>query len=360
MTGPAILVLTTVHPPDDTRIRERLIRSLEGIGHVTYATREPGPSDMSGLDWEPLFGGRIRRNLRACKLLVAPGWDLIILHDPETILAGILARFRRDAVVVFDVHEDLPAQIDSKERLPKWSRPLVRGVARLLYRLAERYLVLSLAEPGYQLLFEKPHPVFPNYPRSSTFPDLAAAGDGTAIYVGDITRPRGIEEAIAAAASAGVDLVAVGRVGDELAGSLQTEARSRGCDLIMTGYLPNPEALRRIAVASVGLSPLRDEANYRHSLPTKTLEYLAMGIPVVATNLPGTAAVLADLEAVWLIPPGDAIAMARAIEEAIQPGARVKAMAQAAELRRSFRWPEEEVRSFYSGLIDRAGNPSPN
>ncbi|MGH8916024.1 MAG: glycosyltransferase [Acidimicrobiia bacterium] len=353
MTAQEILVLTTVHPPDDTRIRERLIRSLQGLGPITYATRDPGPTDRSDMTWARLPGGRIRRNLSAIRLLMGRAWDLVVLHDPETIPAGLLARLTRRSTVVFDVHEDLPAQIASKTWIPTWARPMFRALARGLYRLAGRSLILSLAEPGYRRLFGGAHPVFPNYPRSSTFASPRHHGDGSAVYVGDITGARGIEDALEAAAKTGMPLLAVGRVEETLADALRARARALGIEITLTGHLPNPEALERMSAASVGLSPLRDEANYRHSLPTKTLEYLAMGVPVVATSLPGTRSFLGDLDAVWLVPPRDVVAMATALEEAARPEAKALAVEQAPRVRERYKWPEEEVRSFYSALIAR-------
>jgi glycosyltransferase involved in cell wall biosynthesis len=356
VTVPRILVLTTVHRADDTRIRERLIRSLEGFGEVTYATKDPGPSDRSGLIWSRLAGGRVRRNLGAFRLLLGRRWDLVVLHDPETVPVGALARLVRRIPVVFDVHEDLPAQIVAKEWVPTWARPAFRMLALALYWLGEKTLVLTLAEPGYRRLFRSDHPVFPNYPRTARFPDTLPVGDGSAIYVGDITRARGIEEAVAACEMAGTPLLAVGRVDEALARSL----RGSSPTLELTGSLPNPEALERIARVSVGLAPLRDLPNYQGSLPTKTLEYLAMGVPVVASDLPGTRAVLSQLEGVWLVPAGDVAAMASAIREAIRPEVRAAALAQASFIRRRFQWPEEEVRSFYSALVDRSGTPGPS
>jgi glycosyltransferase involved in cell wall biosynthesis len=130
--------------------------------------------------------------------------------------------------------------------------------------------------------------------------------------------------------------------------------------LTLSGHLANPVALERVSVASVGLSPLHDEANYRDSLPTKTLEYLAMGVPVVATDLPGTRAVLGGLDGVWLVPPDDIEAMASAIASAVTPEAKRAAVSQASLVRERFRWPEEDVRSFYDQLLTSEGTPDPN
>ncbi len=41
--------------------------------------------------------------------------------------------------------------------------------------------------------------------------------------------------------------------------------------------------------ALAGLSLLHDEPNFRHSLPTKVVEYMARGVPVVTTPLPAAA-----------------------------------------------------------------------
>jgi glycosyltransferase involved in cell wall biosynthesis len=130
--------------------------------------------------------------------------------------------------------------------------------------------------------------------------------------------------------------------------------------LTLAGRLPNPEALRIVGEASVGLSPLRDISNYRHSLPTKTLEYLALGVPVVATDLPGTRAVLGDLDAVWLVPPQDPSAMAKAITEASAREAKAAALVQTTVVRQRFQWPEAEVRSFYLALLGRSESPNPS
>lgn len=360
MREAAILVVTTVHAADDTRIRERLIRSLEGVGAITYATREPGPTDRSGLEWAPLPGRRLRRNLRAMRMILDKQWRVVILHDPETIPAGALARLIRHRPIVFDVHEDLPAQIANKEWVPAWAKPPFRLLARVLYWLAERTLLVTLAEPGYRRLFQSDHPVFVNHPRTSGYPEPVITGDGSAVYIGDLTRARGIEDALAACELAGVDLTAVGRVDDSLAALLLGRADSGDVALNLTGRLPNPSALSLAAEASVGLSPLRDIENYRNSLPTKTLEYLALGIPVVATDLPGSRSVLGELDAVWLVPPGDVEAMAKAIGEAATEEAKRAALAQVDLVRERFRWPEEEVRSFYLALAGQLESPAPS
>jgi glycosyltransferase involved in cell wall biosynthesis len=202
--------------------------------------------------------------------------------------------------------------------------------------------------------------VFVNYPRSSVYPEPVPSGDGSAIYVGDLTKARGIEEAVSACSQAGVRLTAVGRVDDRLAAILLDRADTANTALTLTGRLPNPIALSLAAAASVGLSPLRDLDNYRDSLPTKTLEYLAVGVPVVATDLPGTRRALGDLDGVWLVPPGDVEAMAKAIGEASTGEAKRAALGQVGLVRERFRWPEEDVRAYYLALVGESETPAPS
>jgi glycosyltransferase involved in cell wall biosynthesis len=67
--------------------------------------------------------------------------------------------------------------------------------------------------------------------------------------------------------------------------------------------------------ATTGLSLLHNENNYRHSYPTKVFEYLAMGIPVVATPLPLVVNVLDRHDAGIIVPFCDPAAAATAVIE---------------------------------------------
>lgn len=346
------MVITTVHSPDDTRIRERLIRTLSTTFDVSYAAKEPGPSDVSGLSYHPLRHGRLFRNLQAFTLALRGRWEILVLHDPEMIPAGIAARFVRRRPVVFDVHEDLPAQIGQKTWIPRALRPFMRWSSRRLFDLAERYLVLTLAEPGYSKLFKKSHPVFPNFPGTAEWPSPKEQRDGGAVYLGDVQPDRGISEALSACARAGIPLTIIGRYPPEFGDQLTRQAQSESVNLTLVGQLPNPEAVEMMSRASVGLSPLRDIPNYRFSLPTKTLEYLAMGVPVVATDLPGTREVAGEFDSVALVPPGDIDSMAHALRESVIPSSVENARTQAQAVRDQFAWPDDRVRLFYTSRLD--------
>ena len=347
---PVVLVMTTVHWPDDTRIRERLIRTLTADFDVVYAARSPGPSDMTGIEYVGLVGGRVARNLRGIRVALTKAWDVMVIHDPELIICGVLARLLRRRPVVFDVHEDVPATVHTRSWVPGLARRPLSALMTILLRVAERFLSITLAEPGYQRLFSRSHPVFGNYPDTSRFPPPGVDPEGPVIYLGDVTIERGVDVAVAACSALSVPMRLIGRVTDGTRDTLVRES-TLGDDLSIEGPVPNRTALGYLGGGSVGLAPLRDLPNYRHSQPTKILEYLAMGLPVVASDLPGTRRLVEGLDAVTLVKPGDVNDLATAIADARSPDVARRALTQASDIRARFRWPADDVRDFYRSLI---------
>lgn len=342
------LVVTTVHQADDPRIRERTIGSLSKDFEVTYGAKPPPPTREDDLEWRPLEGGRLRRWWQALHLMSSRRYDVVSIHDPELIPAALMARLlgRR---IVFDMHEDVPAQMRHKSWVWGPLRPVLSWASRMLLRLASRFLNVTVAEPGYAAHFRRGHPVIPNYAPAGALPEPADDA-GFLVYVGDVTVERGALDMVEAAALVEPrrPLVVVGRCTEELAEQMTLAAEAAGVDLSLTGNLEHREAMRRAAAASMGLSLLRDLPNESGSMPTKVIEYLQMGIPVVATDLPGTAAAVRGLDAVTLVPPGDAAAAAGGITSML--GKRSAARAQSHRLRNELVWPDLQVRELYRAV----------
>lgn len=348
MTLPRLLVVTTVHHPDDPRIRAKLIPTLAAEWDVTYAAPSPGPSQAGELSVIELTGGRARRWVRAARVLLGKRWDLVALHDPELLPPGML-RAVLGRPTLFDLHENLVQLPMSREWIPAGLRRPMAWAGAALLRLAERLLTVTLAEAGYAGLFRRTHPVIANHLPADLPAPVPETRPAFLAYVGDITAARGAHLAVEAAAGAGTRLVMVGRVAPpDLGDELLEHARRAGVDLELTGPLPHQSALERVAGARAGLSPLLDVGNYRHSLPTKVPEYLALGIPAVVADLPGTRTAVEDLEALVYVTPGDPEGWreaGRGLDE--KPGLRAAALGQVDEVRRRFSWDPEAVLSAY-------------
>jgi glycosyltransferase involved in cell wall biosynthesis len=349
-----VLVVTTVHQADDPRVRARTAGVLARRFEVRYATKPPAPRSVEDVHWVALEGPRWRRWFAALREALRPDVGVVSIHDPELIPAALLVRMLRRRPVVVDVHEDVPGQIRTKAHVPAPLRAPLALAATVLLRGAERWCTVTLAEAGYQRRFRRPHPVLANYPIIEDLP-APAEDAGYVAYIGDITEIRGAVLALEAVAAMQEPrpLTMVGRCLEPLRSRLRTRAAALGVDLDLPGFLPHAEAMRIAAGATVGLSPLLDVPNYRRSLPTKVIEYLSLGVPVVASDLPGTVEVIGGLPGVRIAAAGEVTAWTAALDEvcADAPARRAEARANAEEVRRRYSWPAEELLAIYEAAL---------
>lgn len=96
-------------------------------------------------------------------------------------------------------------------------------------------------------------------------------------------------------------------------------------------------------------------------MPNALLEAMAVGRPVVTTSAGGSAEVVVDGECGLVVPPGDAAAIARAVESLLRDPQRARTFGERAErrVRESFSL-EAMLRSFdelYTSELARAGVP---
>lgn len=286
-----VLVVTIVHRPLDARIHARQIAAMRQAGwSVTYAApwsvTGTGPDDRITARDLPRAVGRHRLHaVRAARRLIrseATGHDLILLHDPELLVS--VAGLRRLPPVVWDVHENPAASLVDREWVPPRTRPILRAGIRMVERWAERRHHLILAETSYQERFRRDHPVVRNLP---LVPDqVRPPGPGRAVYLGRISRSRGWDTMLTVADLVRPDVTVelIGYADPDIEPEVQ-RAHDDG-RVVWHGFVPNDEALRMIEGATVGLSLLHDQPNFRGSMPTKIAEYLAHGVPVVTTPLP--------------------------------------------------------------------------
>ncbi len=319
---PSALVVTVVHRPDDARIRQRQIAALLAHGwRVTYAAAFDGhgvvPADAPGLTSVVLPRAAGRRRLTALRaarrLLVAeaPRHDVVVLHDPELLLATVRLP-SGSAPVVWDVHEDTAAALATKAWVPRpLRRPAAAGV-RVAERAAERRVHLLLAETAYAERFRRPHPVVPNLspvPGTTPAPDVPRA-----VYVGHLTRARGVAEMLEVARSVRADGIRVELVGhaDAESTALIERAVAAG-EVTWHGFLPLAQAMTVVDGSYAGLSLLHDLPNYRHSQPSKVIDYLAHGVPVVTTPLPLARELVERSGGGIVVPHADSAAAADAL-----------------------------------------------
>jgi glycosyltransferase involved in cell wall biosynthesis len=142
-------------------------------------------------------------------------------------------------------------------------------------------------------------------------------------YIGQLYPWKGVDVLVEAMREVkDAELVIVGGLPPEpdldrlrrLASSLSVEGRVR-----FRGFVPPPELPAERASADVFVIPLLDSTTARlFTSPLKLFEAMASGRPVVASDLPSIREILKHEENALLVPPGDAHALAGAIERLVR------------------------------------------
>jgi glycosyltransferase involved in cell wall biosynthesis len=157
-----------------------------------------------------------------------------------------------------------------------------------------------------------------------------------AVYVGRLSRGKGLELLLRAApklTEAGVRIAFWGGNAEQSA-KLAARAREAGAtNGIECVSSRSPEELHQALAndASIGLVPLEDGFYNRYlTCPVKALDYLSHGLPAVATDLPSTREVLGNANAGVYVPPSDHTALTAAVLDILDDPERYQTAAKAA------------------------------
>jgi glycosyltransferase involved in cell wall biosynthesis len=359
--------VTTVHPADDHRILHKECVSLREAGYevtlIAPHTENTTNRGVSVVGFRTPARNRAERMLRrphtAYRAAVALDADLYHFHDPDflpygTRLAGAGKR------VVYDAHEDVRTQIRYKDWLPGPSRaPVARAIARLEAACVAR--IDALVSPSLaaleRLAPHQPNAVLvANYPRLDDTTRVPPWHDRqrAACYVGAITRVRGAHVLVDAMAHADAELYLAGVISPpELRLELE---RSAGWPRVRYVGRVGPERVPELlARARVGVIPLLPIPNYRDAYPVKLFEYLAAGLPVVATDVPLWRTLLAAHDCGICVPPASPRRLAEAMTELLDDDDRARAMGQrarrAAEQHYSWQSQADALVALYNELL---------
>lgn len=138
--------MTSAHTQEDIRIFHKECVSLAKAGHETFQVSCGSNYDKSGVHLigigEPEGSRRKRMTKSARKVYETArelNADVYHFHDPELLPYGLKLK-RAGKKVIFDSHEDVPAQIMDKAWIPKFLRKIVSTT----YRTYETYVVRQL------------------------------------------------------------------------------------------------------------------------------------------------------------------------------------------------------------------------
>ena len=272
--------------------------------------------------------------------------DLYLASDLYTLPALAAAADAHGGALVYDSRE-LYAALDSAHGRPwvsaVWRAVEGRFVGRadavltvgdaIADRLAETY---GIARPT--VLYNAPEPA-PAPDRQALAVALGLPDDGrmVVLYQGLFRPGRGLPalvEATRAVDGARLVLIGEGALADELA-AVRMDLGDR---LVVHPFVPPDRLAALTPGADLGaclIEPLTE--SLRLSLPNKLFEYLAAGVPVVASPLPEIRRVVGQGAGV-LADPSDPAAVADALRQAIDPDVRARWRAQTAAALAPYTW----------------------
>jgi len=299
--------ITTVHQPFDTRIFHKEAKTLIKVSYdITLIAQHNRDETVEGVKIIalPMSRNRLFRifflTRKAYRLALRHKADIYHFHDPEFLPWATKLKKRTRAKIIYDIHENIPGQILTKYWIPK----ILRSPLSKFYQLRERKLLsfidwIILAEDSYLKIYKGYNNVsvirnYPSISQESFKKETKLRSDlPKLVYVGGISRERGILEMIQVIKILrreikDIQLKIAGPTEKRLLLKIDSLIKYYKLDknVIFYGRIPHPKALELISKADIGLSLLYPTPNYIESLPTKLFEYMAAGLPVVASNFP--------------------------------------------------------------------------
>jgi hypothetical protein len=241
--------------------------------------------------------------------------DVYHFHDPELIPLGLLLKLAGRSVV-YDVHEDLPRDLQGKPWIPPVFRGPLARIGGFVESLAARcFDGIVAATPAIRARFDfklDRAVTVRNYPLLAEFccePIRWEERRDVACYVGKITEDRGLLDMLGAVAECPARLVLCGEV---YPAELERHIR-RAARVEWRGYLDRASVVSVMRTCKVGLLPLHRRQSYAESLPVKLFEYMAAGVPVVASDFPMWREIVNKHECGICVDPGNVREIAGAI-----------------------------------------------
>lgn len=367
-----VVHLSSVHSAFDIRIFHKECKSLAQAGlDVMFVAPHSRDEvvDKIQIRAVPVQGNRLRRFTKTIWDIFRESQrqsaDLYHFHDPELILVGLFLRAQGKRVI-YDIHEDVPKDILAKHYLPQWSRQIIARIADGIESIAgKRFTALVAVTPSIAERFRRYNQrtfLVQNFPRPSEISQSAAsnweAREQRIVYTGGLNRNRGIREMVEAmgllpaSCPALLDIASAEQptaVVPELVGS------SGWSRVHYRGNLNRAQIAQLLGQARVGAVLFHPVPNNLESMPHKLFEYMAAGIPVVASNFSFWQKTLGPWNCVHFVDPKKPQEIAKAMEYLISHPVEAEQMGRRGQqaVHAIFNWDTQaqELLKLYSMVL---------
>jgi len=321
---------------------------------------------------------RIWRMFKTIKIFISAlkqKAEIYHFHDPELLPTGVLLKFFTHGKVIYDVHEHYPNRILGYYLLPKSIRIILKKIFEIqetLFVLFIDYVIYTTPVVGerYQKMKIKAERI-ENLPPLEVFKDIPndqhkyKHNGEYLVYIGVMAVIRGIKEIIKAFSIVSkkhprLKLYLIGSVTPESFKSklntLITELRMNKKIRIIS-HIPYNKIKEYLKNATIGFVTYLPYPNNKSCLPNKLFEYMACGLPVIASDFPLYREVIEEANFGKLVNPENTREISKAIDDLIKNPEELKKMSNNARraFKNKYNWSYEAKKliKVYKYLINK-------
>lgn len=291
--------VTSVHPAKDGRIFYKECCSLSKAGYDVYEIA-PNVSDEICNDvkicgvtvpvnrWKRFLLGK----KAVCRKCLEINADVYHFHDPELMPIGYKLKKKYGKKIIFDSHEDVPAQILTKEWVPKFLRsPLSKLYAfyeRSLFKYYDLLISVTPTLTSRLKIINSSTFQLTNYPILNTNMQVDIREWGDSICCAGSIAPQRLQHNMIKALEGveGITLNLAGRYNDKYMQYLKS--LPAWYKVYYAGILSFEDVIKFTAKSSVGIiiNDYYPNAGYKiGSLGViKLFEFMQIGLPVICTD----------------------------------------------------------------------------
>jgi glycosyltransferase involved in cell wall biosynthesis len=357
-----LIHLTSAHFRYDTRIFIKMCSSLAEHGYDVSLVVADGlgneiKNGVSIFDVGVKTGGRLSRMTKTVnkvfKKAIEFDADIYHLHDPELMPVGLKLK-KIGKKVIFDAHEDLPKQLLSKPYL----NPLSKVALSKAFEIYEQFVCSKLdavitATPFIRDNFLKINPNtldVNNFPILEEFSNTSdwSQKQNEVVYVGGITKIRGIEEVVEAMAFTVNVCLNLGGIFSEKATEEKVKELQVWSKVNELGFLNRKEMNVVLAKSKAGLVTFLPAPNHVDAQPNKMFEYMSAGLPIIASDFPLWREIVEGNECGVCVDPLDPKAIGKAIQYVIDNPDEAEKMGNNGRkaVNEKYNWNSEEKKLF--------------
>ncbi len=303
MVNKKVCILSSVHSALEPRIFHKQSKTLKGIGYdVSIIAQHDKDEIANDIKIIALLKPKNRLQrihklpIKVLRLAFQEKADIYHFHDPELIPTGVVLKLLGKKVI-YDVHEDYGKQILSKPYLPKITRNAIACLTKTIEYMSSNIfdgIITATDDILKNFTHHKKAISVRNFPVLSTYLYVKKLNDNerdvfNLIYIGGVTEIRGISQIIKALefidSNRKFKLILCGRFYPP---DYEREVRGlKGFEKVEYLGWKDPHDIPEFLIrADAGIVCFLPEPNYIKAMPIKLFEYMATGLPVIASNFP--------------------------------------------------------------------------